>query len=137
MPATLSTLTLDDAKRMLDAGESRAREFGIPYNLAVVDAGGHLLGFIRQDGAKTGCVDLAINKAYTARIFDNPTHILGTLAQPEQELFGIEQSNAGRVVILGGGLPVHHHGTIIGAVGTSAGSVEQDIQIAQTMLAAL
>jgi uncharacterized protein GlcG (DUF336 family) len=62
----MENLTLADAKRMLNAGEAKADELGIPYNIAVVDAGGHLLSFTRQDGAMIGCIDLAINKAYTA-----------------------------------------------------------------------
>lgn len=137
MPAQIATLTLADAKRLLAAAETKADAFGIPYNIAVVDAGGHLLGFVRQDGAMTGCIDLAINKAFTARIFNNPTHVLGELAQPAAELYGIQHSNAGKVVIFGGGVPVRQNGTVIGAVGASAGTVAQDIAVAEAAIAAL
>ena len=70
MPRTYTSLTLEDAKQMLSAAEAKAASLGIPYCVAVVDAGGHLVAFVRQDGALMGSVDLAIDKAATARIFD-------------------------------------------------------------------
>jgi uncharacterized protein GlcG (DUF336 family) len=137
MPRTTDTLTLDDAKRMLEASERTATSLGIPYNVAVVDAGGHLVAFLRQDGALIGSIDLAINKAKTARLFDKTTAHLSDLSQPGEPLFGIQQSNSGKIVIFGGGLPVVMGGQIVGAVGASAGSVEQDIVVAEAALAAL
>lgn len=137
MPRVLNTLTLSDAKRMLEAGEAKALSLGIPYNIAVVDAGGALIAFTRQDGALTGSIDLAIGKAKTARMFDKTTNYLAELAQPGAPLFGIEQSNGGHVVIFGGGLPVKFDEQIVGAVGTSAGSVEQDIAVAEAAAAAI
>jgi uncharacterized protein GlcG (DUF336 family) len=82
MPRSYTTLTLDDAKRMLAAAEAKAEDFGLAYNIAVVDAGGHLLAFARQDGALIGSIDLAIDKATTARIFDKKTSDLARLSQP-------------------------------------------------------
>ena len=137
MPRTYDTLTLEDAKRMLSAAEAKASSFGIPYNVAVVDAGGHLIAFSRQDGALIGSIDLAIGKAVTARIFDKQTSYLAKLAQPGEPLFGIQESNSGKVVIFGGGVPVMFRGNIIGAVGASAGTVEQDIAVAEAAVAAL
>jgi len=137
MPRTLETLTLADAKQMLEAGEAKAASLGIPYNIAVVDAGGALIAFTRQDGALAGSIDLAIGKAKTARMFDKTTDYLAELAQPGAPLFGIEQSNGGNVVIFGGGLPVKVDDQIVGAVGTSAGSVEQDIAVAEAAAAAI
>jgi uncharacterized protein GlcG (DUF336 family) len=131
-----NTLTLDAAKQILVAAEAKAKSLGIAYNIAVVDAGGHLLSFSRQDGALIGSIDLAINKAYTARIFDKSTSYLATLSQSGDSLFGIQQSNAGRVVIFGGGVPVLFEGVIVGAIGASAGTVEQDIAVAEAGLAA-
>jgi uncharacterized protein GlcG (DUF336 family) len=136
MPRSYKTLTLDDAKRMLQAGEAKADEIGLPYNIAIVDAGGHLVAFLRQDKALIGSIDLAIGKAVTARLFDQPTSQLAELAQPRKPLFGIQQSNHGDVVIFGGGLLVRIGEEIVGAVGTSAGSVEQDIAVAKAALAA-
>ena len=137
MPRTCASLTLEDAKQMLSAVEAKAVSFGIPYCIAVVDAGGHLVAFLRQDGALIGSVDLAIDKATTARIFDKTTSYLATLAQSGKPLFGIQESNAGKVVIFGGGVPVVLDGTIVGAVGASAGTVEQDFAVAVEAIAAL
>jgi uncharacterized protein GlcG (DUF336 family) len=136
MPRSWESVTLEEAKRMLSAAEAQAASFGIAYNIAVVDAAGQLVAFVRQDGALIGSVDLAISKAFTARIFDKTTAYLSSLAQPGNPLFGIEASNAGRVVIFGGGVPITFNGNIIGAVGASAGSVEQDIEVAEAALAA-
>jgi uncharacterized protein GlcG (DUF336 family) len=137
MPRTYDSLTLEDAKRMLSAAEAKASSLGIPYNVAVVDAAGHLVAFLRQDGALIGSIDLAINKAVTARIFDKTTSTLARLAQPGEPLFGIQESNSGKVVIFGGGVPVMFRGNIVGAVGASAGTVEQDIAVAEAAAAAL
>ena len=137
MPRTYDSLTLEDAKRMLSAAEAKASSLGIPYNVAVVDAAGHLVAFLRQDGALIGSIDLAINKAVTARIFDKTTSTLARLAQPGEPLFGIQESNFGKVVIFGGGVPVMFRGNIVGAVGASAGTVEQDIAVAEAAAAAL
>lgn len=137
MPRRYETVTLVEAKRMLSAGEAKAESLGIAYNIAVVDAGGHLVAFIRQDGALIGGIDLAIDKAMTARLFDKTTAELATLSQSGKPLFGIQESNSGKVVVFGGGVPIVSEGTIIGAVGTSAGTVEQDIAVAQAAIAAL
>jgi len=122
---------------MLSAAEAKASSLGIPYNVAVVDAAGHLVAFLRQDGALIGSIDLAINKAVTARIFDKTTSTLARLAQPGEPLFGIQESNSGKVVIFGGGVPVMFRGNIVGAVGASAGTVEQDIAVAEAAAAGL
>jgi uncharacterized protein GlcG (DUF336 family) len=116
---------------MLSAAEAKATSLGIAYNIAVVDAGGNLVAFARQDGALIGSVGLAINKAVTARLFDMTTSDLAHLAQPGSPLFGIQESNAGKVVIFGGGIPLVADGSIVGAVGTSAGTVDQDIAVAE------
>src|SRR5262245_44706433 len=137
MPRTYTSLTLEDAKQMLSAAEAKAASLGIPYCVAVVDAGGHLVAFLRQDGALIGSVDLAIDKAATARIFDKTTSDLATLAQSGKPLFGIQESNAGKVVIFGGGIPVVLDQAIVGAGGACAGTVEQDIAVAEAAIAAL
>ena len=131
------TLSLQDAKRMLAAGEAKADEIGIPYNIAVVDAGGHLLAFSRQDGALIGSIDLAIHKAFTARACDISTGDLAELAQPGKPLYGIHASNDRKIVIFGGGLPIRRKGIVIGAIGTSAGTVEQDIEVAEAGVVAI
>lgn len=137
MPRKYETVTLADAKKMLPAAEAKAACLGIPYNIAVVDAGGNLVAFVRQDGALIGSVNLAIDKAITARLFDMTTSKLATLAQSGRPLFGIQESNYGRVVIFGGGVPIVSGEEILGAVGASAGTVEQDIEVAQAAVGAL
>lgn len=120
---------------MLAAAEVKAASLGIAYNIAVVDAGGHLVAFLRQDGALIGSIDLAIDKAVTARIFDKPTSLLAELAQSGKPLFGIQESNSGKVVIFGGGIPIVLSGKVIGAVGASAGTVDQDVAVAEAAVA--
>ena len=137
MPRSHDSLTLEDAKRMLSAAEAKAASLGIAHNIAIVDASGHLVAFVRQDGALIGSIDLGIDKAVTARIFDKATSDLANLAQPGKPLFGIQESNAGKVVIFGGGIPVMFDGSIVGAVGASAGTVEQDIAVAEAAIAAV
>jgi uncharacterized protein GlcG (DUF336 family) len=82
VPRTVETLTLEDAKQMIAAGEAKAASLGIAYNIALVDAGTHLLAFVRQDGALIGSIDLAIDKAATARIFDTTTAELAAWPGP-------------------------------------------------------
>jgi uncharacterized protein GlcG (DUF336 family) len=137
MPKTLETLSLQDAKRMLAAGEAKAEQIGIPYNIAVVDVGGHLVAFSRQDGALIGSIDLAIHKAFTARACDISTGDLAELAQPGKPLYGIQASNDGKIIIFGGGLPIRRKGVVIGAIGASAGTVEQDIAVAEAGVVAI
>ena len=100
MPRQYSTLTLAEAKRILSGAEATAESLGIAYNIAVVDAGGHLLAFSRQDGALIGTIDLAIDNASTARIFDKTRSYLATLAQFGKPLFGIQEGNDGKVANL-------------------------------------
>lgn len=136
MPRAIRTLTYSDAQRMIRSALTAADALSVPYCIAVVDAGGNLLAFARQDDALIGCVDLAINKARTARLFDKPTLDLGRMAQPGVDLYGIGHGR-GDVVLIGGGLPVVRDGTIIGAIGASAGTVAQDVAVAEAAIAGL
>jgi uncharacterized protein GlcG (DUF336 family) len=136
MPRSYKSLSLEDAKRMLSAAEKKACDIGVAYNIAVVDAGANLVAFMRQDNALIGSIDLAIGKARTARLFDTPTSLLADLAQPGAPLFGIQETDAGRVVIFGGGALVKSDGVVVGAVGASAGTIEQDIAVAEAAVAA-
>src|ERR1700727_869531 len=128
------SLDLADARQIIAAGERKAAEIGIPYNIAVADAGGGLVAHVRMDGAWLGMVDIAINKAWTARAFDMSTEDLSHLAQSGQQGFGINTTNDSRVVIFGGGIPVKREGVVIGAVGASGGSVKQDVEVAEAAL---
>jgi uncharacterized protein GlcG (DUF336 family) len=136
MPRQVATLTLADARRIIQAGEQKAAELKIPYNIAVVDAGGALISHVRMDGAWLGSIDISINKAFTARAFDMSTDELSQAAQSGESLFGINTTNSDKIVIFGGGMPVKVNGVVIGAVGASGGSVENDIKVVQAAVAA-
>ena len=129
-------LTLADARRMLDAGLAEADRIGQPMNVAILDAGGHLLAFARQDGAIRASIDIAQRKAKTSILMEAPTAALMSLVQPGAELYGLEQT-AGGMVVFGGGVPVYRDGELVGAVGVSAGSAEQDVQVAEAAAAAI
>src|SRR4051794_18317399 len=135
MTRQVSTLDLADARRIIAAAERKATEIGIPYNIAVADAGGGLVAHVRMDGAWLGSVDIAINKAWTARAFDNSTEDLARITQSGQQGFGLNTTNDSRVVIFGGGIPIKRDGVVIGAVGASGGSVEQDVAVARAAVA--
>jgi uncharacterized protein GlcG (DUF336 family) len=122
---------------MLAAGEEKARTMGIAYCIAVVDAGSNLVAFLRQDDSRIGCIDLAMRKAYTARIFNTPTAQLADMALPGKPLYGIQHSNDRKLVLLGGGVPVVIDGQIVGAIGASAGTVEQDTLVVEAAIGAL
>ena len=134
---TVSTVTLDDARRIIAAGEEEAARQQQPMNIAVVDAGGALVAHIRQDGAWIGSVDVAINKAFSARAFDVSTESLGENAQPGGQFYGIQDSNHGRIMIFAGGVPLMSGDTVVGAVGVSGGTGEQDQAVASAAAAAL
>jgi uncharacterized protein GlcG (DUF336 family) len=99
-------------------------------NIAVVDGGGNLVSHVRMDGAWIGSIDISINKAFTARAFDVSTVELAANSQPGQQFFGIHASNHGRVMIFAGGIPLQHNGAVVGAIGVSGGSGEQDQAVA-------
>lgn len=129
-------LTLADCDRMVEAGARRAAAIGVPMVLAVVDAAGQLIEARRMDGALVVSVALAPSKAHTAAVVRMPTHELARLARPDGPLFGIEAGQPG-LTLVGGGLPLRVGGAVVGAVGVSGGSVEQDIEVAEAMVAAL
>ena len=134
---TIETITLDDARRVIAAGEKEAVAQGQPVNIAVVDVGGSLVAHIRQDEAWLGSVDISINKAFSARAFDITTAGLAESSQPGGQFYGIADSNQGRIVIFAGGVPLMSGGSVVGAVGVSGGTGEQDQAVAEAAAAAL
>jgi uncharacterized protein GlcG (DUF336 family) len=105
-------------------------------NIAVVDEGGNLMAHVRMDGAWIGSIDVAMNKAYTSRAFQIFTSKLAANSQPGNQLFGIHDSNGGRIMIFAGGLPLTSDGRVVGAIGVSRGSREQDEAVAEAGAAA-
>lgn len=124
-------LKLELARRIVEAARSKAEELNIKEDIAVVDAGGNLKAFVRMDGAWLGSIDIAIRKARTARYFDTETAKLGKLSQPGESLYGIEFSNGG-LITFGGGIPLEDNaGNIIGAIGASGSTVDNDVKVAE------
>src|SRR4051812_45369000 len=138
-PAALATqdLSLEQAQVVVAAALAAAEEQGTKMDVAVVDAGGNLKAFARIDGAWLGSIDIATTKARTARYFDLPSEELGALSQPGGPLYGIEVSNGG-LITFPGGLPLKaDDGTVIGGVGISGSTVEDDWQVAAAAASAL
>ena len=130
-------LTLNDAMKVINAAQKKAAAIGQPMNVAVADGGGNLVAHIRMDGAWLGSIDISIKKAFTARAFDIATRDLAPLAQPGGDFFGINTSNQGRIMIFAGGIPLRRSGEVVGAIGVSGGSGEQDQAVAEAGAAAL
>lgn len=124
-------VTLNDAKHVIAAAERKAVEIGQSMNIAVADAGGNLVAHVRMDGAWIGSIDISIKKAFTARAFDITTKDLATQSQSGGQFFGIHASNDGRVMIFAGGIPLKRDGKVVGAIGVSGGSGEQDHVVAE------
>jgi uncharacterized protein GlcG (DUF336 family) len=130
------SVTLSAAQAVIEAGRKHAGKISVPMNIAVVDAGANLVAFIRMDGGWLGSIDIAQDKAFTARAFDMTTKELAKMSQPGEPLFGINASNDGRVVIFAGGVPLKADGKVIGAVGVSGGRPDQDHEVAEAGAAA-
>ena len=129
---SLSTPDIDlkSAQRVLEAALKRAEEINCKMDIAVVDAGANLKAFVRMDGAWLGSIDIAIKKARTARFFDMPTGDIGELSQPGGALYNIEVSNDGLITFPGGVPLKDSSGNIIGAIGVSGSTVEDDHECA-------
>lgn len=121
--------------RMLQQARAEAEQLGVAVNIAIVDAGAHLSAFYRMQGALLGSVDIAQRKAKTAVLFPLPTEALGELVRQEQ-LQTLELSNSG-LILFAGGEPIRLQGQLMGGVGVSGASAEQDKQIARAAIAAL
>ncbi|BDX31273.1 PduO protein [Mycobacterium antarcticum] len=131
------TLDLATAHRIIAAAHAEAVERSILVSAGVVDSGGHLIAFGRMDGAEIAGPVLAIDKAYTAVANSISTAELAVLAAPGGELFGLHANAGGRFVIFGGGVPITSEGRIVGAVGVSGASAEDDAACAEAGVRAL
>ena len=132
MADSLNTLDISavQARAVVDAAKAKAAAIDTKMDIAVVDVGGNLKAFLRMDGAWLGSIDIAIKKAKTARFFDMPTGEIGKLSQPGGPLYNIEHSNGG-LITFPGGLPLRTaDGALIGAIGISGSSVEEDHAVA-------
>jgi len=130
-------LTLQGARLILAAATRRSAALGIPMAIAVVDDGGHLIAFNRMDGAKLSSIDIAISKAWTAACTRRPTHDYAEIAGAGKPAFGIHVSNNGRFMIVGGGLPIALDIHVVGGIGCSSGTIQQDREVASAGIQAL
>jgi uncharacterized protein GlcG (DUF336 family) len=136
-PATMSDIDLRTAIKVADAAAAKSETLKCKMDIAVVDAGGNLKAFLRQDGAWLGSIDIAVKKAKTARYFDMNTGEIGKLSQPGKPLYNIEVSNGG-LITFPGGVPLKNAaGDVIGAIGVSGSTVENDQTCAEAGAAAL
>lgn len=127
----MSDITMAEAQKTLEAAIEKSKEIETTMDIAIVDAGANLKAFIRMDDAWLGSIDIAIKKAKTARFFNMPTGDIGNLSQPGGALYNIEHSNGG-LITFPGGLPLKDaDGAIVGAIGVSGSSVENDHLVAE------
>ncbi len=132
----MNDITMNQARAAVEAARSKSGEIDTNMNIAIVDAGGNLKAFARMDGAWLGSIDIAIKTACTARYFDMNTGEIGKLSQPGGALFNIEHSNGG-LITFPGGMPIRQGDTIIGAIGVSGSTVENDHTVAAAGAAAI
>jgi uncharacterized protein GlcG (DUF336 family) len=131
----MTAVTLEDARRVIGAAEQKARELGQPMNIAVADKGGNIVAHVRMDNAWIGSIDIAMKKAYTSSAFEIETKELAKHSQSGGEFFGVHVD--GKIMIFAGGIPLKLDGKVVGAIGVSGGSGDQDHAVAAAGAAAL
>jgi uncharacterized protein GlcG (DUF336 family) len=127
----MSDITLEQANKAIAAAQAKAIEIGTKMDICIVDAGANLKAFVRMDDAWLGSIDISIKKAKTARFFNFPTGEIGKLSQPGGSLYNIEHSNGGLITFPGGVTIKNKAGEVIGAIGVSGSSVEDDHAVAE------
>ncbi|MGE7600961.1 GlcG/HbpS family heme-binding protein [Peribacillus sp. NPDC097675] len=133
----MSQINLKIAKQLIESAEKKANEMNVPMVICIVDEGGNFIASHRMDDALLVSIELAQNKAWTSVAMKMTTESLAKVTSNGEELYGINTTNNGRVVVFGGGIPLYNNSRIIGAVGVSGGSVEEDILVAQSAVNAL
>lgn len=128
--STITTINASVAQVLIEAGVSKLQSLGLASNVAVVDAQGYLLAFKRMESAQLPSIEHSINKAYTSALFKLPTAALTTEAEPGGSLYGLNITLDQRVIVFPGGEPLEYEGNIVGAVGVSGGTAEQDQTVA-------
>lgn len=128
-------ITLDQAKKVLDAAEKRALEMKVPSVIAVMDDAANLKALLRMDDTNILSLQAALGKAYTSAVWDGNSADLLEQCQPGQPLYGLQSWN-NQLIIFGGGMALHENGKLVGSVGVSGGTVEEDVLIAEAAVAA-
>ena len=129
-------ITLEEAIGIVSAAEQKAQQMGQPMNIGVMDAVRNLVAGHRRDGAWVASIYIAIDKAFTSAGRGLTTREIGEMAQPGPPLFGINTTNGGRIVIFAGGVPLMRDGEVVGAVGVSGGTPDEDHEVAESGVAA-
>jgi len=128
----MTEVTLDVAKEIIAAAEEKADDIDVPMCIAVMDDGANLVGFHRMDGALLASIDISQNKAYSSVTLKMDTETIHEVSQPGESLYGLGNTNDGRIITFGGGFPLEDgDGAVVGGVGVSGGSAEEDMEVAQ------
>lgn len=128
---TISRLDLADARTIIAGARAKAEAIGVPMCIAITDESGNLIAFERMDGGKITSITIAIDKSYTASAAKKATHDYGSASQPGSPAYGINSAIGGRLMVVGGGLPVIVDGAVVGGIGVSSGTPAQDTEVAQ------
>ncbi|KAA2315402.1 heme-binding protein [Pseudooceanicola sediminis] len=128
---SVQRLDAADAQLMLAGARACATEIGVPMCIAITDEGGNLVAFERMDGGKVTSITIAIDKSFTASGAKRATHDYGAASQPGAPAYGIASAIGGRLMVVGGGLPVMVDGACVGGIGVSSGTADQDMQVAR------
>ena len=131
---TITRLDCADARILINGARAKAEEIGVPMCIAITDEGGNLIAFERMDGGKVTSSTIAIDKAFTAAGAKKATHEYGAASQPGAPAYGIASAIGGRLMVVGGGLPVIVDGAVVGGIGISSGTPAQDMEVAQAGL---
>ncbi|MGM7724790.1 GlcG/HbpS family heme-binding protein [Metabacillus sp. Hm71] len=127
----MSKITLDLAKEIIAGAEEEAQRIGVSMVISVMDEGGNLIATHRMDDAWFASIEIAQNKAWTSVALKMPSANLADATVPAAELYGLNTTNSGRLVVFGGGIPLVNDGKVVGAVGVSGSTVPHDIQVAE------
>jgi glc operon protein GlcG len=131
-------LTLEAARAILAAAEAKARAIKVPQNIAIMDGGGHLLAFVRMDGAKLSSIEVALTKARAAALRRTPTAPSPSSGERNVVLsLGLSLATGGKLTSIRGGLPLLVEGQCVGGIGVSAGTEDEDVEVAQAGVEAL
>ncbi|KAB1185495.1 MULTISPECIES: heme-binding protein [Haloferax] len=132
----MTDVTLEVAKQLVDAAEEKAAEIDVPMCIAVMDDAANLVAFHRMDDALLASIDIAQDKAYTAVSLKLDTETVWEVSQPGESLYGLGNTNDGRIITFGGGIPLEVDGTVVGGIGVSGGSAEEDVTVASAAVEA-
>ncbi|MCQ2013451.1 MAG: heme-binding protein [Clostridium butyricum] len=127
-------LSLKTAKEIIERAESKAEELNIAVTITILDDGGNLIAQHRMDNSLLISIDASFSKAYTSVAMKIPTEEVYNIVQPGSEFYGLENISPGRICVFGGGLPIINNGKIIGAIGVSGGTSQQDVLIAKSSI---